>query len=362
MRRLVTQTGISTVLCLALAAPAAQAVAADGPGTDGKGATKKAMREVDRLFQEASKTTLRYEKSMRAVKKQRSQVAKLRKSVRREKRKLIVLRGKLGRMAAQQYRSGGGGLGDTAELLLSRSPGDVLQRAELLGKGEDAADRLYTAADRAKLRTQAEERRAAAALGRLNHDLAERRKLKKSLETRLKGAQAKLEKLQAAEAKQAKERSQGCDTYPKKQKYVPDGKGPGQQKWRKPVHRYQLTAHFGETSENWATTHTGLDFAVPEDRPVTSVGYGTVHTVGCGGAFGNNVTIKHDDGYFTFYAHLDEIHAAPGRRVFPGETIGLSGNTGNSNGPHLHFEVRMTPQFGSGIDPERWLRGKGLKP
>ncbi|NGN63327.1 peptidoglycan DD-metalloendopeptidase family protein [Streptomyces sp. A7024] len=323
------------------------------------------MREVDRLFQEASKTTLKYEKSMRAVTKQRSKVAKLRKSVRREKRKLTVLRGKLGRMAAQQYRSGGGGLGNTAELLLTRSPADLLQRVELQGKGEDAADRLYTAADLAKMRIEAEQRRATGALGRLNEDLDERRKLKKSLEKRLATAQAKLEKLQAAEAKKAKNRSQGCDTNPKKQKYVPDGsddKGPSGRKWRKPVQKYQLTAHFGESSEHWSQRHTGLDFAVPWDRPVTSVGYGTVHAVGCDGSFGNNVTIKHDDGYYTFYAHLAEIHASPGRRVFPGETLGLSGSTGNSNGPHLHFEVRMTPQFGSGIDPERWLKGKGLKP
>lgn len=128
----------------------------------------------------------------------------------------------------------------------------------------------------------------------------------------------------------------------------------------KPVSPATLSAGFGSGGHLWAHTHTGQDFAVPTGTPVRAVGAGTVVFTGCGDGFGNQVVLRHADGYYTQYAHLSRIGVKVGSRLDAGEVLGLSGATGNVSGPHLHFEVRITPQFGSGIDPLPWLRGRGV--
>jgi murein DD-endopeptidase MepM/ murein hydrolase activator NlpD len=62
---------------------------------------------------------------------------------------------------------------------------------------------------------------------------------------------------------------------------------------------------------------------------------------GCGGGFGNYITIAHNDGFATIYAHLSKLSVASGSIVSAGEQIGTVGNSGNSYGPHLHFETRQ---------------------
>jgi murein DD-endopeptidase MepM/ murein hydrolase activator NlpD len=83
--------------------------------------------------------------------------------------------------------------------------------------------------------------------------------------------------------------------------------------------------------------------------------------VSCGGAFGIEVVLRHPDGYYTQYAHLAAVTVDQGERVVPGQWIGQSGTTGNSTGPHLHFEVRVTPELGSGVDPVPWLLKHGVR-
>ncbi|WP_018385100.1 M23 family metallopeptidase, partial [Wenjunlia vitaminophila] len=87
---------------------------------------------------------------------------------------------------------------------------------------------------------------------------------------------------------------------------------------------------------------------------------GTVVEAGWGGAYGNNIVIKHDTGRYTQYAHLSAFKAQVGQKVNVGQQIALSGNTGNSSGPHLHFEVRNTPIYGSAIEPVHYLQTKGI--
>ncbi|MEU9287963.1 transglycosylase family protein [Streptomyces sp. NPDC048275] len=107
--------------------------------------------------------------------------------------------------------------------------------------------------------------------------------------------------------------------------------------------------------------HTGVDFPVPTGTSVQAVAAGHVVTAGWGGSFGYQVVIRHADGHFTQYAHLSAISVKDGQSVVGGQRIGRSGSTGNSTGPHLHFEVRTGPGFGSDIDPAAYLRAGGVR-
>ncbi|MEU5343185.1 transglycosylase family protein [Streptomyces sp. NPDC020766] len=106
--------------------------------------------------------------------------------------------------------------------------------------------------------------------------------------------------------------------------------------------------------------HTGVDFPVPTGTSVKSVGAGSIVTAGWGGSFGYQVVIRHGDGRYTQYAHLSAISVKAGQSVVSGQRIGRSGSTGNSSGPHLHFEVRTGPGFGSDVDPVAYLRAGGV--
>ncbi|MFE9642863.1 transglycosylase family protein [Streptomyces sp. NPDC006365] len=115
------------------------------------------------------------------------------------------------------------------------------------------------------------------------------------------------------------------------------------------------------TGSSWSQGyHTGVDFPVPTGTSVKSVAGGEVVTSGWGGSFGYQVVIKHADGRYTQYAHLSAISVKDGQKVVSGQRIGRSGSTGNSSGPHLHFEVRTGPEFGSDIDPVAYLRKGGV--
>jgi len=106
--------------------------------------------------------------------------------------------------------------------------------------------------------------------------------------------------------------------------------------------------------------HTGVDFDVPTGTGVKAIAAGTVVSAGWGGSYGNQVVIKLADGYYAQYAHLSQISVAVGQSVTAGQQIGLSGATGNVTGPHLHVEIRTTPDYGSDVDPVAYLRSHGL--
>ncbi|MEV7284828.1 transglycosylase family protein [Streptomyces sp. NPDC093252] len=116
------------------------------------------------------------------------------------------------------------------------------------------------------------------------------------------------------------------------------------------------------TGSSWSKGyHTGVDFPVPTGTSVKAVGAGTVVSAGWSGSFGYEVVIRHSDGRYSQYAHLSAISVKDGQSVTAGQRIGRSGNTGNSTGPHLHFEVRTGPGFGTDIDPLAYLRAGGVK-
>ncbi|GAA3215654.1 M23 family metallopeptidase [Streptomyces thermocoprophilus] len=112
----------------------------------------------------------------------------------------------------------------------------------------------------------------------------------------------------------------------------------------------------------WSSgSHTGIDFHAASGTPVHAVGYGTVVEAGWGGAYGNQVVIRMHDGTYTQYGHLSSIAVSVGQHVEAGQRIGLSGATGNVTGPHLHFEARTSPEYGSDIDPVAYLREHGVR-
>ncbi|MYR44075.1 M23 family metallopeptidase [Streptomyces sp. SID5910] len=118
---------------------------------------------------------------------------------------------------------------------------------------------------------------------------------------------------------------------------------------------------YHQSGSMWSSGyHTGTDFVVPTGTSLKAVGAGSVVSAGWGGAYGNQVVIRLADGYYAQYAHLSSISVSAGQSVTAGQQIGLSGATGNVTGPHLHFEIRTTPDYGSDVDPVAYLRSHGV--
>src|SRR5690606_20097403 len=101
-------------------------------------------------------------------------------------------------------------------------------------------------------------------------------------------------------------------------------------------------------------------FSAPPAPSLKAVGPATVASAGWAGAYGNQVVIKLDDGHYAQYAHLSSLSVSAGQAVTAGQQVGLSGSTGNSTGPHLHFEIRTSPSYGADVDPVSYLRSKGV--
>ncbi|MFI5570362.1 M23 family metallopeptidase [Streptomyces sp. NPDC051740] len=175
-------------------------------------------------------------------------------------------------------------------------------------------------------------------------------------------AQAKAAKAQAAQAEKAAEAKAAKAAQAKKAAQAAAKK---QASWIDPVKSYKLSASFAQNGGMWASKHSGQDYAVPTGTTVMAAHGGTVvkagpNGAGDGPAYGNAVVIKHGNGTYSQYAHLSQVDVKAGQIVKTGQKIALSGNTGNSSGPHLHFEIRTTPNYGSAVDPVKFLHSKGV--
>ncbi|ARF75784.1 peptidase [Kitasatospora albolonga] len=128
-----------------------------------------------------------------------------------------------------------------------------------------------------------------------------------------------------------------------------------------PVAGSYVTTGYKSGGALWSSgSHSGVDFRAASGSSVVAVGAGTVVEAGWGGAYGNNIVLRMADGTYTQYGHLSSIGVSVGQSVTSGQQIGLSGSTGNSTGPHLHFEARTTPEYGSDMDPVGYLRSHGV--
>ncbi len=106
-----------------------------------------------------------------------------------------------------------------------------------------------------------------------------------------------------------------------------------------------LTSEFGR---RWGRIHAGVDWAMPAGTPVRAWRDGTVKFEGLVVGYGRLIIVEHPGDYVTYYAHLSRFSTTIGATVSAGQVIAYSGNTGNSTGPHLHFEIR---QEGRPLDP-----------
>ena len=117
-----------------------------------------------------------------------------------------------------------------------------------------------------------------------------------------------------------------------------------------PVSSYTFTSGF---KMRWGRLHGGVDLAVPEGTPVYAADNGKVIVAGnLGDGYGNYIILDHQNGYKTLYAHNSELLVSVGDVVARGEQIALSGNTGNSTGPHVHFEIQVNDEK---VDPQQFV-------
>lgn len=112
----------------------------------------------------------------------------------------------------------------------------------------------------------------------------------------------------------------------------------------------RISSRFGP---RWGRMHNGLDLAINTGTPVRAAAAGRVTFSGDNGGYGLLIKIDHGNGIETRYAHNSRLVARVGQRVARGDLIAYSGNTGNSTGPHLHFEIRRN---GVALDPLDFLR------
>ncbi|MDB9515633.1 M23 family metallopeptidase [Roseofilum reptotaenium CS-1145] len=134
----------------------------------------------------------------------------------------------------------------------------------------------------------------------------------------------------------------------------PQNQAPSQTTWLYPLENARISSGYGwRTTGRWGRElHVGVDFVAPIGTPVRATADGEVtfakESAGNGGL---TITLLHADGTRTLYAHLSKILVREGMQVRQGDTIGLVGNTGQSTGPHLHFEVYPPGVYGQPIDP-----------
>lgn len=176
----------------------------------------------------------------------------------------------------------------------------------------------------------------------------------------------------------------GYDQLPTRKAYAADSPTLPKRNYIKPVNGPFSRRGFGYQRDPFtgrSRLHRGQDILASFGSPVVAAKDGVVEVISsscaswsknrgqrqCGGGFGNFVRIRHADGNYTYYGHMASAGQCPalaalrnGQRVSQGQKIGCVGSSGNSTGPHMHFEVRAgSPNKLSAVDPRRFLRDWG---
>jgi murein DD-endopeptidase MepM/ murein hydrolase activator NlpD len=340
------------VLLCALAVIAARPTAADKtPGSGIAGGPDTGLgAEVARLYEEAAVATQQYEAGRAEAEEQRSRAQEAEERLDVQRRHIAALHEDLGRIARAQYRTSGG-LPVAAQMILADSPDDLMRGQHAFSQAHLAVNNAISKNRRAEARLAADEAKAVAQWQALEKRHTQLAALKADIEQKLESARSQLQG--QADAAVAAGACRGAVTLDQPETGFTSA-------WVAPVETYELSASYGSGGERWSNRHTGQDFAVPIGTPVRAVGAGRVVKVSCGGAFGIEIVLSHPGGYYTQYAHLASVAVDQGELVSPGQWIGQSGSTGNSTGPHLHFETRITPEMGSAVNPVSWLRARGV--
>ncbi|MFG2207063.1 M23 family metallopeptidase [Streptomyces sp. NPDC048638] len=345
----------------ATGAPAAGGRPVTGPDATADRPSRHRLADVSlaviRLGEAARRADRSYEERNRAALAERAEGVRLRGELVRVRKTAEVLRRRAGAIADAQYRTGSlvaytRSVASGGRTPLRRQYEETVRRERALVARMDTARRAG--------RTLAAD--SALALARATALAADRDRLKEvraRADRGLRSARDTLRQLASQESRSGKcDSLSGEVTMAARAAVRASTQGTP---WTRPVERYVLSAPFGGAGSHWASSHTGQDFAVPVGTPVRAVGGGRIASLTCGDGFGISLVVRHRNGLYTQYAHLSAPLVRPGQQVVPGERIALSGDTGNSTGPHLHFEVRRTPYLGSGVDPVPWLRHHGVR-
>jgi len=252
------------------------------------------------------------------------------------------------------------------EIVRAKSLGEASRRQVLLSSvvsnDRDALDQMRSArqdqqfdkANLAKARDLAEDRRKAAAdkLAELQDVLNQQNRLKGALDTRIAEYTAEVDALSREEATlSALIRSRQVEAEVEADVDVEaesDGAGVSDSGMVWPASG-PVTSGFGM---RWGRLHSGIDIGAGYGAPIRAAMSGTVILAGYNGGYGNCVVIDHGGGLSTLYGHMSSVEASEGGRVDAGDLIGEVGSTGNSTGPHLHFETRVG---GEAENPMRYL-------
>ncbi|MEA2931607.1 MAG: hypothetical protein QOI56_392 [Actinomycetota bacterium] len=241
------------------------------------------------------------------------------------------------------------------EIVRAKNLGEASRRQVLLSSvvssDRDALDQMRSArqdqqfdkANLSKARDLAQERRKAAAdkLAELQDVLNQQNRLKGALDTRIAEYTAEVDALSREEATlSALIRTRQVEAAADVEGESTSGKSAEGLIW--PASG-PITSGFGS---RWGRMHTGIDIGAGYGEPIEAAKAGTVILAGYNGGYGNCVVIDHGGGFSTLYGHMSNIEVSEGQSVASGELIGEVGSTGNSTGPHLHFETR------TGGDPE----------
>jgi murein DD-endopeptidase MepM/ murein hydrolase activator NlpD len=119
--------------------------------------------------------------------------------------------------------------------------------------------------------------------------------------------------------------------------------------------RGRVNSEFGRRPSPWsgaAEKHSGLDISTPPGTPVMCPAPGRVVMAGGGGDYGRHVMIEHENGVRSLYGHMSRVDVKAGQTVDKGQCLGLTGSTGRSTGPHLHYELRVA---GKAVNPRKFL-------
>jgi murein DD-endopeptidase MepM/ murein hydrolase activator NlpD len=219
---------------------------------------------------------------------------------------------------------------------VGRSDGEVVDRLNAARKDlEDATE----AAEAAQVKAEERRRNAEAELAQLQADRENHDRLRQDLEVRKAALLAEIEAQEATDAAvtlliQAETARAGQNAGPVGAP-APDGRaGAGGCIFPS---RGPVTSEFGS---RWGRLHAGIDIGAPTGTPIWAAKSGTVIFAGTQNGYGSTVIVDHGGGMTTLYAHQSRIATSNGAQVSQGQVIGYVGSTGQSTGPHLHFETR----------------------
>ncbi|MEA2685184.1 MAG: hypothetical protein QOE93_379, partial [Actinomycetota bacterium] len=273
--------------------------------------------------------------------------------------RMADLRQRVAEAAIRAYVHPGGDA--LLEIVRAKDLGEASRRQVLLSSvvssDRDALDQMrstrqdqqFDKANLAKARQLAEDRRKAAAdhLAELQEALNQQNRLKSALDTRIAEYTAEVDALSREEATlSALIRTRQIEAETEVEGESSAGVSASGLVW--PADG-PITSGFGY---RWGALHAGIDIGAGYGSPIWAAEAGTVILADYNGGYGNCVVIDHGGGFSTLYGHMSSIDVSEGQYVDGGEYLGDVGSTGNSTGPHLHFETRVG---GEAENPMRYL-------